>query len=63
VIKSPKQVAYKSLGFLKQWILMSRNDGATKDAWLGKLKEGMERWWSAPKSSNELFSIFVDQVF
>jgi hypothetical protein len=32
VIKSPKQVAYKSLGFLKQWIMMARKDGATKEA-------------------------------
>jgi len=44
VIKSPKQVAYKSLGFLKQWIMMARKDGAMKEASLDKLKEGMERW-------------------
>ena len=44
VIKSPKQLAYESLGFLKQWIMMARKDGAMKEAWLDKLKEGMERW-------------------
>ena len=44
VIKSPKQLAYESLGFLKQWIMMARKDGAMKEASLDKLKEGMERW-------------------
>jgi len=41
VIKSPKQVAYKSIVFLKQWTKLARKDGAKKDAWVEKLKEGM----------------------
>jgi hypothetical protein len=44
VIKSPKQIAYKVLGFLKQWSLLEKKDGANKEAWLVKLKEGMTRW-------------------
>jgi uncharacterized protein (DUF1919 family) len=44
VIKSPKQVAYKSLGFTKQWIKMARKDGAKKEAVVEKLMAGMERW-------------------
>ena len=31
VIKSPKQVAYKTLGFLKQWIKMAKEDVAKKE--------------------------------
>ena len=44
VIKSPKQVAYKALGFLKKWSILARKEGAQKEAWLEKLKEGMSRW-------------------
>jgi len=44
VIKSPKQVAYKSLGFMKQWIKMTRKDGAKKEAVVEKVMAGMERW-------------------
>jgi uncharacterized protein (DUF1919 family) len=44
VIESPKQVAYKSLGFMKQWIKMARKDGAKKEAVVEKLMAGMERW-------------------
>jgi hypothetical protein len=38
VIKSPKQVASKSLGFMKQWIKMTRKDGAKKEAVVEKLR-------------------------
>jgi len=31
VIKSPKQVAYKTLGFLKQWIKIAKEDVAKKE--------------------------------
>jgi hypothetical protein len=41
VIKSPKQVAYKVLGFLKQWSILAKKEGAQKDAWVDKLKEGI----------------------
>ena len=46
VIKSPKHVAYKSLGlgFMKQWIKLARKDGAKKEAAVEKLVTGMERW-------------------
>jgi len=44
VINSPKQVAYKALGFLKQWRMLVKEDGAQKEAWVEKLKEGMARW-------------------
>jgi hypothetical protein len=43
VIKSPKQVAYKSLGLMKQWIKLARKDGAKKEVWVEKLTEGMTR--------------------
>jgi hypothetical protein len=44
VIKSPKQVAYKTLGFLKQWIKMAKEDVAKKEfpaRWRMKMKEGL----------------------
>jgi len=41
MIKTPKQVAYKVLGFLKQWSMLEKKDGTTKESWLDKLKEGM----------------------
>jgi hypothetical protein len=44
VIKSPKQVAYLALGFLKQWIMLEKKDRAEKEAWVARLKEGMARW-------------------
>lgn len=44
VIKSPKQVAYKSLGLMKQWIKLAKKDGAMKEAWMEKLTEEMARW-------------------
>jgi hypothetical protein len=44
VINSPKQVAYKTFGFLKQWVKMAKKDGAKMESWLAKLKEGLKRW-------------------
>ena len=44
VIKSPKQVVYKTFGFLKQWCKMAKKDGARMESWLAKLKEGLTRW-------------------
>ena len=44
VIKSPKQVAYKSFGLMKQWIKLAKKDGAMKEAWVEKLTEEMARW-------------------
>jgi hypothetical protein len=44
VIKSPKQVAYRVLGFLQQWTLLEKKDVNLKNAWVDKLKEGMEHW-------------------
>jgi len=44
VIKSPKHVAYKSLGFMKQWIKLASKDGAKKEEAVEKLMEGMARW-------------------
>jgi hypothetical protein len=44
VIKSPKHVAYNSLGFMKQWIKLASKDGAKKEAAVEKLMEGMARW-------------------
>jgi hypothetical protein len=45
VIKSPKHVAYKSLGlgFMKQWIKLASKDGA-KETVMEKLMEGMVCW-------------------
>jgi hypothetical protein len=36
-------VAYRVLGFLKQWTMLKKKEGAVKEAWLEKLKEGMAR--------------------
>jgi hypothetical protein len=44
VIKSPKQVAYLALGFLKQWTVMEKKEGSKKEALVEHLKEGMARW-------------------
>lgn len=44
VIRTPKQVAYLALGFLKQWIVMATKDGAKKEARVEQLKVGMTRW-------------------
>ena len=44
MVKSPKHVAYKSLGFMKQWIKLARKDGAKKEAAVEKLMAGMEHW-------------------
>jgi hypothetical protein len=38
-----KQVAYKTFGFLKQWIKMAKKDGARIESWLEKLKAGLKR--------------------
>jgi hypothetical protein len=32
VIKTPKQVAYKTFEFLKQWIEMAKKDGAKMES-------------------------------
>jgi hypothetical protein len=44
VINLPKQVAYKTFGFLKQWVKMAKKDGANMESWLVKVKEGLKRW-------------------
>jgi hypothetical protein len=32
VIKTPKQVAYKTFGFLQQWIKMAKKDAAKMES-------------------------------
>jgi hypothetical protein len=44
VIKSPKQVAYRVLGFLQQWTLLEMKEVNLKNAWVDKLKDGMVHW-------------------
>ena len=43
--KSPKQVAYRVFGFLKQWLKLSKEDARSKmEAMLMKMKEGLPTW-------------------
>ena len=45
VIKSPKQVAYKAYGFLKQWIKLSKTEDRNKmEATLLKMEERLSTW-------------------
>lgn len=44
VIKMPKQVAYKTIGFLKQWIKLATKDKAKKEAWVEKLTARLASW-------------------
>ena len=50
ILKSPKQVAYKSLGFLNQWqTLAKKEDRDNMEEFLLKMKEGLSRWWNVPR--------------
>jgi len=45
ILKSPKQVAYKSLGFLNQrQTLVKKEDRDKMEEFLLKMKEGLSRW-------------------
>jgi hypothetical protein len=39
VIKTPRQVAYKSLVLMKQWIKLAKKDGNMKESWVDKMKD------------------------
>jgi hypothetical protein len=43
MIKTPKQVAYKTLGFLKQCIKLAKEDKGKKKLSVEKMKEGLSR--------------------
>ena len=45
ILKSPKQVAYKSLGFLNQRQTLAKKEDRDKmEGFLLKMKEGLSRW-------------------
>jgi hypothetical protein len=45
IVKTRKQIAYKSLGFLKQWIKLEKaEDLRKKEAMVLKMQEGLASW-------------------
>lgn len=44
IIKSPKQVAYRIIGFLNQWTKMEKTGGAQKEKYVKELLDGLARW-------------------
>lgn len=50
ILKFPKQVAYKSLGFLNQWQTLAKKEDRDKmEEFMLKMKEGLSRWWNVPR--------------
>ena len=44
IAKSPKQVAYRVFGFLKQWLKLREDAHSKMEETLKKMENGLSRW-------------------